>query len=223
MLVTIPGLLGPAELDAVCSVLRRAGYADGAKTAGRTARAGKKNLELDTSPETVAALNDVVMTRLVRHPTYLQCALPAKICAPIYARYTAGMHYAGHIDDPVMGPPDGRYRSDISITVFLNPPGEYEGGELEIESSRGRDSFKLPAGDALLYPSTHYHSVAEVTGGERLVAVTWVQSLVRRADQREILVQLDRARQALAASAEREAFRRLDIAYANLIRLWAEP
>lgn len=222
MLVTIPDLLSPTELDAIRPVLEQNRFVDGAGSAGRTARAGKRNLELNAPADTFAALNNVVMTRLVQHPTYLQCALPAKICAPIYARYTPGMKYDGHIDDPLMGPPDGRYRSDISITVFLNEPEAYAGGELQVDTETGRNAFKLPAGHALLYPSTFYHSVAEVTKGERLVAVTWVQSLVRRADQRDILLQLDRARQALATSAEQEAFRRVDIAYANLFRQWAE-
>ena len=222
MLVTIPDLLDTAQLEAVTSVLLQSRFVDGKLSAGNYASGGKNNTELETSGETFDALNNVVMTRLVQHPLYLQTALPAKICAPIYARYTAGMAYAGHIDDAIMGPPNARYRSDISITVFLNSPDEYEGGELRIESSQGDTRFKLPAGYALLYPSTSLHAVEEVTAGERLVAVTWVQSHIRRADQREILVQLDRARQALAQSGPEAAFRQVDLSYANLFRMWAE-
>ncbi len=222
MLVTIPDLLDSTELAAVCSVLRRGEFADGKLSAGRHARAHKNNEELRPTDETFAALNNVVMTRLVQHPVYLQCAMPARICAPIYARYTSGMGYGGHIDDPVMGPTGGRYRSDISISVFLNSPEEYEGGELCIESSQGVTEIKLPAGHAVLYPSTSFHSVREVRSGERLVAVTWVQSYIRRADQREILVQLDQAREMLAAEGSHPAFSRVETAYANLFRLWAE-
>ena len=220
MLVTIPDLLTPTQLDAVCSVLRQGRFVDGKLSAGENASVEKNNQELDAAQESYQALNNVVMTQLVQHPRYLQTAMPARICAPIYARYTEGMAYGGHIDDPIMGPANGRYRSDISITVFLNAPEEYDGGELCIESSHGSIDFKLPAGHALLYPSTSFHSVKRVDAGERLVAVTWVQSHIRRADQREILVQLDQARQSL--NFDDPAWQNLELAYANLFRLWAE-
>ena len=171
MLVTIPDLLDSARLDAVCSVLRQSQFTDGKLSAGKHARVNKNNLELEAAADSYDALNNVVMTSLVQHPLYLQTAMPAKICAPIYARYTEGMEYGGHIDDPVMGPADARYRSDISITVFLNGPDEYEGGELCIESPEGEREVKLPAGHAVLYPSTSFHAVKKVTAGERLVAV----------------------------------------------------
>jgi PKHD-type hydroxylase len=222
MLVKIPDLLIPLQLEALCSVLRRSEFVDGKLSAGKNARLEKNNQELAADEDDYAVLNNVVMTALVRHPTYLQNAMPAKICAPIYARYTTGMAYGGHIDDPIMGPANSRYRSDISISVFLNGPEEYEGGELCIETSQGSTEIKLPAGHAILYPSTSYHSVNEVTSGERLVAVCWVQSYIRRADQREILVQLDRAREALAADVNSPAYQQVNLAYANLFRMWAE-
>ena len=222
MLVKIPDLINPTQLEAVCSVLRQGNFVDGRLSAGKHARANKNNQELAPTQDTFEALNNVVMTQLVQHPLYLQTAMPARICAPIYARYTSGMEYGGHIDDPVMGPMDSRYRSDISISIFLNPPDEYEGGELCIESSQGSSEIKLPAGHAILYPSTSYHSVKPVTAGERLVAVTWVQSYIRRADQREILVQLDQARESLALENDNPAFKRVELCYANLFRMWAE-
>ena len=203
-------------------VLRQGQFVDGKLSAGKNARLEKNNQELAADEHDYAALNNVVMTTLVRHPSYLQTAMPAKICAPIYARYTTGMAYGGHIDDPIMGPPDSRYRSDISISVFLNGPEEYEGGELCIETPQGSTEIKLPAGHAILYPSTSYHSVNKVTSGERLVAVCWVQSYIRRADQREILVQLDRARESLAADVNSPAYQQINLAYANLFRMWAE-
>ena len=222
MIVEIPNVLSHTQLSAVRPVLDQARFVDGKASAGRHARRGKRNLELASDENCIDALNNVVMTQLVQHPLYLQCAMPAKICAPIYARYSAGMGYAGHIDDPVMGPAQSRYRSDISITVFLNPPEEYEGGELCIESTQGIREIKLSAGDAVLYPSTHYHSVREVSSGNRLVAVTWVQSHIRRADQREILVQLDRVRQQLGKDPEHPAYQSLNLGYTNLYRMWAE-
>jgi PKHD-type hydroxylase len=222
MLITIPDLLNSTQHEAVCSVLRQGEFVDGRLSAGKTARAAKNNLELAADQERYEALNNVVMTQLLRHPDYLQAAMPARLSAPIYARYTAGMEYGGHIDDPIMGPPQSRYRSDISITVFLNGPDEYDGGELCIESTQGTSEIKLPAGHAVLYPSTSYHSVRQVSSGERLVAVTWVQSYIRRADQREILLRLDRARQSLAGQDNAFAHRQIDLCYANLFRLWAE-
>ena len=221
MLVQIPELLSGQQLEAVTSVLRRGQFVDGRLSAGRNASRNKLNLELDSGDESYGALNDVVMTSLVQHPRYLQTAFPARICAPIYARYTEGMAYGGHIDDPLMGPPQSRLRSDISITVFLSPPEAYEGGELCITDSQGESAVKLPAGHAVLYPSTSYHRVNPVTSGERLVALSWVQSHIRRADQREILIQLDQAREQLAAE-EHAALAQVDIAFANLFRLWAE-
>lgn len=221
MLITIPDLLNPTEVDAVSSVLRRARFVDGKLSAGRDAAAQKNNEELAEDPERYDALNNVVMTRLVQHPLYLRHALPARISAPIYARYTSGMAYGGHIDDPVMGAAGARYRSDVSVTVFLSDPDQYEGGELCIESPQGPVEIKLPAGQALLYDSTCYHSVKPVTSGERLVAIAWIQSLVRRGDQREILARLDAARERLHED-EHDSARQIDLSYANLLRMWAE-
>ena len=222
MLVTIPDLLNPAQLDAVCSVIRQGNFVDGKLSAGKDARAIKNNQELAPDEDSYNALNNVVMTELVQNPVYLQTAMPARICAPIYARYEPGMAYGGHIDDPIMGPPGSRYRSDISITIFLNSPEEYEGGELCIESSAGNTEVKLAAGHAVLYPSTRYHSVKQVTQGERLVAITWVQSHIRHADQREILIQLDQAREALAENPGSHVHHQINLCYANLFRMWAE-
>lgn len=226
MVVTIPDLLTGAQLEAVCSVLRQGQFVDGKLSAGSDARHNKNNLELDTAAvdnsERYAALNNVVMTALVQHPDYLQNALPARIGAPIYARYLAGMEYGGHIDDPLMGAPGERFRSDISISIFLNSPDEYAGGELCIESVASNQAYKPAAGSALLYPSTCYHAVQPVLSGERLVAVTWVQSHIRRADQRDILLQLDQARNLLAEDTNAASYQKINLCYANLFRLWTD-
>ncbi len=222
MVVTISDLLTPTQLEALCSVLRQGEFVDGKLSAGNDARHIKNNLELGADVERFDALNNIVMTALVQHSSYLQTTLPAKISAPIYARYLAGMEYGGHIDDPIMGAPGARYRSDISISIFLNAPAEYDGGELCIETTTGSQAYKLAAGSALLYPSTCYHSVTPVTSGERLVAVTWVQSHVRRTDQREILLQLDQARALLAGDSNAESYHKVNLCYTNLFRMWAD-
>jgi PKHD-type hydroxylase len=222
MVVTIPDLLTSTQLEVLCSVLRQGEFVDGKLSAGNDARHNKNNLELGADAERFDALNNVVMTALVQHPVYLQTTLPAKISAPIYARYLAGMEYGRHIDDPIMGAPGARYRSDTSISIFLNAPEEYDGGELCIETAQGSQAYKLPAGSALLYPSTCYHAVTPVNRGERLVAITWVQSHIRRPDQREILLQLDQARNLLTGDDNTESYHKVNLCYANLFRMWAD-
>jgi len=221
MLTIIPDLFTSEQLNALRSVLRQGKFADGKLSAGKNARQRKANQELAQDQDCYEALNNVVMTGLVQHPAYLQAAMPAKIAAPIYARYSSGMGYGNHIDDPLMGSLQSRYRSDIAITIFLSEPDEYDGGELCVETSLGSSEIKLPAGHAILYPSSSIHSVKEVLSGERLVAVTWVQSYIRRDDQREILVQLDQAKQLLPDQTTL-AYQQLDNCYANLFRMWAE-
>ncbi len=225
MVVTIPDLLTAAKLEAVSAVLRQGQFVEGRLSAGKDATHKKNNLELGTSDidakERYDALNDVIMSALVQHPDYLQSTLPARIAAPIYARYLEGMEYGSHIDDPIMGPPGARYRSDISITVFLNDPGEYDGGELCIETTTGKQSYKLAAGCALLYPSSYYHAVKPITSGERLVAISWVQSHVRDPEQRAILWQLDQARALLSDNTDSASYPATTQCYANPLRIWA--
>jgi len=222
MLIEISNILNARQLVAVQSLLHQCQFTDGKLSAGDNARNNKINEEIVANEDQLDALNSVVMTQLVQHPVYLNSALPAKISLPIYARYTRGMSYGPHIDDPVMGGTTSRYRSDISITIFLNSPDEYEGGELSIENAFGNSDIKLPAGHAVLYPSSSRHSVNPVTRGERLVAIAWVQSMVRSAEQRQILFQLSQARDQLKSQSESSAYLQIDDSYTNLVRMWAE-
>ncbi len=221
MLIKIPDILDSTQLAAVQSVLHQCKFIDGKLSAGDNARRHKTNQELAASEDQFDALNSVVMTQLVQQPIYLNSALPAKISLPIYARYTSGMSYGTHIDDPVMGG-TSRYRSDISITVFLSNPADYDGGELYIETAFGNSEIKLPAGHAVLYPSSSRHAVNPVTRGERLVAIAWVQSMVRSPEQRQILFQLSQARDRLKSQPESSSYQLIDDSYVNLVRMWAE-
>ena len=221
MLIKLPAVLSQTPIAAVQYVLHQGKYVDGKLSAGANAQKNKANPELAASDDQFEALNNVVMSEFVKHPLYLNSTLPVKISLPIYARYTRGMSYGYHIDDPVMGG-TARYRSDVSITIFLNDPDDYDGGELCIDSNYGSNEFKLPAGHALLYPSSSRHAVKTVTRGERLVAVAWVQSMIRNPDQRQILFQLYQAREALRSQSTGEAYRHIDDSYTNLVRLWAE-
>jgi len=223
MLVVIPAVLGKAQLEEVRSLLKNGQFVDGRLSAGTRARQVKQNEELQSAAAQMEHLNSIVMGALVQHPDYHAAAMPVRVATPFYARYTKGMRYGDHVDDPIMGPPGGQYRSDISTTVFLNEPETYGGGELVIRTGFGEQTFKLAAGDAIIYPSSSLHHVAEVTRGERLVAVTWTQSMVRDPARREILYQLYQARESLLKNHpdDRETTQ-VDHAYVNLTRLWAE-
>jgi PKHD-type hydroxylase len=198
-------------------------FVDGKLSAGAAARRVKANEELDRASSDLERLDRLVMESLARHPLYRSGALPLHAASPLYARYRPGMTYGEHLDDPVMGTQGLLYRSDVAVTLFLNAPGEYEGGELAIRTAYGEQSVKLPAGDAVLYPSGSIHRVRPVTRGERLVAVTWVQSLVREAARRELLHGLNDARETLLREApESAATAQVNAAYLNLIRMWSE-
>lgn len=222
MLLHIPAVLTAAQLDQARGILSGARFVDGRLSAGMAARRVKNNEEVAAEAKELNQLNNIVMGSLVQSPTYQGAALPLKVAAPFYARYGAGKSYGNHVDDPVMGGAN-RYRSDISITVFLSGPEDYEGGELVIRTAFGDRRVKLPAGDAVMYPSSSLHRVAEVTRGERLVAVTWVQSMVRDPARRELLYELHQAREKLLREAPgADETSRVDTVYVNLIRMWAE-
>jgi PKHD-type hydroxylase len=219
----LQGVLDAGQLRAVREILDRARFVDGRLSAGYAARRVKQNEEVAAGSGEVEALNRLVMGSLVQHPVYKSAALPYRVAVPYYARYSPGMAYGDHVDDPVMGPPGGRYRSDVSVTVFVSGPEEYDGGELVVRTAFGPQTAKLPAGDGVLYPSSSLHRVSEVTRGARLVAVTWVQSLVKDPGRRELLHELGTARERLLQErpgAEETAL--VDRSYVNLVRMWAE-
>lgn len=223
MLLVIPQVLDAERVQEVQGLLRHADFIDGKLSAGKEAQQVKQNQELSANSPQRRRLDALVMSALVQHPQYQAAVLPLRVATAFYVRYQVGMGYGFHIDDPVMGPMSGRYRSDISTTVFLNEPEAYEGGELVIRSSFGEQRIKAAAGSAVIYPSSTWHQVTPVTQGERLVAVTWAQSLVKSAEQRELLYQLAQAREGLLAKASNSAeLAQLSTAYSNLVRMWSE-
>ncbi len=224
MLLTIPQLLSTTQLKQVQDLLDKADFIDGKLSAGKVAKKIKNNQEINTNDkELLNQLNNIVMGTLIAHPEYKSAVLAHRIAVPFYARYQKGMQYGYHIDDPVMGPNGGRYRSDVSITIFLNEPEDYEGGELSISTTFGVNKVKLPAGAAVMYPSSSLHQVAEITSGERLVAVTWAQSMIREPAKRELLYDLDKVREKLFLEQPNAIdTAKLDNVYANLVRMWAE-
>ena len=223
MLLTIPGLLNPAQLNKIREILAGAEFVDGRLTAGFAAARVKRNLELKQDPERLQRLIRIIMASLAHNETFRFGALPHRVADPIVARYEPGMTYGDHVDDPIMGTRGPRFRTDVSMTIFLNPPESYEGGELTVRTPFGDRKVKLPAGDAVIYPSSSLHHVAEVTAGERLVALTWIQSYVRDAARRELLYELNLARESLLKEAPgTETTGYVDRSYANLLRMWAD-
>jgi PKHD-type hydroxylase len=223
MLVIIPAVLSHSQLQQVRSLLDNGQFVDGRLSAGTSAQRVKNNEELNAGAGQMEQLNKLVMGSLVQNPLYQAAAMPYRVATPYYARYTRGMSYGDHVDDPVMGPPGGQYRSDVSTTVFLNDPDEYQGGELIIRASYGEQSVKLPAGHAVVYPSSSLHHINEVSSGQRLVAVTWTQSMLRDPQQRELCFQLYQAREKLLQTQpEADETIQIDHVYVNLVRMWSE-
>jgi PKHD-type hydroxylase len=220
MILCIADVLSAAELAAIRRTLGKAAFQDGRKTAGWHARKVKHNEQAAPGSRAARETGERIAAALKANPVFQAGVQPRAIRPFLLSRYGEGMEYGPHVDDAIMG---GDTRSDVSVTVFLSPPDDYDGGALVIESAGGEQSFKLPAGHAIAYPSTSLHRVEKVIRGMRLVAVTWVQSLVRAAEDREILFDLDMARRAIFE--QRGKTRELDLiakSYANLLRKWSE-
>lgn len=223
MLVAIKEVLNFEQLHIIKKLLKNADFVDGKLSAGREAKAVKNNQELAAENPFIQQLNHLVMPTLLENAEFQQAALPQRVATPFYARYTQGMQYGLHVDDPVMGPLGQNYRADVSTTVFLNDPSEYSGGELVIQTEFGEQTVKLNAGDAIVYPSSSLHRVNEVTEGVRFAAVLWMQSLVRDVHKRSVLHELAGVRDRLYEKDElTDDVRHLSNVYSNLMRQWAE-
>ena len=182
----------------------------------------KSNQEIDQTTDTAIQLSKIIIGNLYSSSTFRSAALPLRSATPFFAKYGTGMKYGDHIDDPVMGEGQ-RFRCDIATTIFLNNPNDYEGGELVVRTPFGDQIVKLAAGDAVVYPASSLHHVNEVTKGDRLVAVAWTQSMVRDASKRELLHELNLARETLMqTSPAAEETAQVDHSYTNLVRMWAE-
>jgi len=223
MLNEIPRVISQTDLQLMQSHIANATWHSGTLSAGAQAQQNKANEEMDHSCESWTAINQCVVSNLYSHPVFQSLVLPIKVSAAFVSRCQPGMYYGQHIDNPIMGSAQARYRSDVAITVFLTEPDSYDGGELTIESRFGPTSVKLAAGSAVVYPASSLHEVTPVTRGERVVCALWAQSMVRDAYQRDLLHDLDDARQALVSSTPNaQVTRQIEHVYANLLRLWAE-
>ncbi|NOY65877.1 MAG: Fe2+-dependent dioxygenase [Gammaproteobacteria bacterium] len=222
MLLKIPNVIDASQLNVMQQALKEAPFIDGKLSAGKKAQQVKNNQEVDQASEMARQLSQILMGNLHHNDTFKNAALPHLTATPYFAKYTKGMTYGNHIDDPIMGQ-EQRFRCDVACTIFMNNPDEYDGGELTIQTQFGNQTVKLPAGDAVLYPASSLHQVAEITRGERIVAVTWIQSLVRDPAKRELLYELNLAREKLMQEKpEAEETAQIDHSYTNLVRMWAE-
>ncbi|MCI1015586.1 Fe2+-dependent dioxygenase [Herbaspirillum sp. C7C2] len=227
MLITVPQLLDPATLQTVRGLLEAAGpaWVDGRVTAGYQGAPLKFNQQIDERAEVALQCQHLIVAALERHPRFISAALPNLIYPPMFNRYGEGMGFGAHVDGSVrIHPHTGRkLRTDVSATLFLADPAEYDGGELQIEDSYGMHSVKLAAGDMVLYPATSLHSVTPVTRGVRMGCFFWVQSLVRDDGQRQMLFEMDNAIQRLnQTDADAQARRTLVGCYHNLLRQWSD-
>ena len=222
MLTIITALLGAEELATLQKKLESCRFEDGRITAGWRAKQVKNNEQLPKQDPVAETIKAQVLKTLKANDAFRAAAFPRRIRPPLISRYLPGMQYGRHVDDALMGSPT-RERSDIAVTVFLSDPTSYDGGELAMETPFGPQEVKLPAGDAVLYPASTLHEVRPVTRGVRLAAVTWVESLIRDPQRRELLHDLDQVRRFLHSQLSTAP--ETDLAfksYVNFLRLWAE-
>jgi PKHD-type hydroxylase len=226
MLVCIPKVLDAAQLVSVRERLDRSNaWVDGRVTAGYQGAPVKFNQQIDELSEVAAACQRIIVPALERHPLVISAVLPNVVYPLMFNRYSEGMTFGAHVDGSVrIHPHDGRkIRTDVSATLFLTNPEDYDGGELQVEDTYGRHSIKLAAGDMVVYPATSLHNVTPVTRGVRTSCFFWAQSLIRDDQQRALLYEMDNAIQRLnQTNADETARRSLIGCYHNLVRQWSE-
>jgi len=226
MLVTIPDVLTTEQVEHCRrSLLERGQWEDGRATAGHLAVRAKRNRQLKADDPVGTEIGNLILDALAKNPLFLSAALPLKVLPPRFNRYEGGGEYGLHVDGAVLPVPGTRHRvrTDVSATLFLSAPEEYDGGELVIEDTYGSHRVKLPAGHVILYPATSLHRVTPVTRGVRLASFFWIQSLVREDSQRALLFELDTAIQQLSAQYPgAPQLERLAGVYHNLVRRWSD-
>jgi len=225
MLLQIPDLLTREQVAHARRLLDAAGWIDGRVTAGVQSAQVKHNEQLPEDHPVARELGDLILGELQKNPLFVAAALPLRVFPPLFNRYTGGHSFGNHVDNAIRqiaGTPL-RIRTDLSATVFLAGPEEYDGGELEVEDTYGVHSVKLPAGHMVLYPSTSLHHVQPVTRGARVASFFWIQSMLRDDGERTLLFDLDSAIQRLIGETpEHPVAVQLTAVYHNLIRRWAD-
>ena len=225
MLVHVPKVLTEAQVARCRELMARASWVDGRVTAGHQSARAKDNLQIPEGSPEAREMGEMIVGALEQCPLFITAALPTRVFPPLFNRYEGGQTFGAHVDNAILQIPGTpfRVRTDLSVTLFLTPPEEYDGGELIVEDVYGEHSVKLPAGDLVLYPAGSLHRVTPVTRGARHASFFWVQSMVRDDGERALLFDLDlainRVHQALP---DHPGVVALTSCYHNLLRRWAE-
>ena len=225
MLLNVPGVLSKEQVAHARQVLDRAEWVDGRVTAGHQSARSKNNMQVRADSPAAVELGDMILAALERNALFITAALPLKVFPPLFNRYREGEAFGTHVDNAVRQIPGTphRVRTDLSATLFLSEPEEYEGGELVIEDLFGVHRVKLPAGHLILYPASSLHHVEAVTRGARLASFFWIQSMVKDDGERTLLFDLDMATQQVSRGLpDHPAGVQLTNIYHNLLRRWAE-
>ncbi|MSP82257.1 MAG: Fe2+-dependent dioxygenase [Alphaproteobacteria bacterium] len=229
MVFHLPRVLTRDQVAAINAAMDSVAYVDGMQTGGANVRNIKKNRQVSSDDPIRAQMDTTIQAALKANGDFQVIAVPYRVASVTLSSYVPGLFYGDHADNAVMGRQTGEpMRSDLSMTIFLNDPADYDGGELLLDTDLKPTSWKLPAGDAVIYPSFSLHRVDPVRRGERRVAVTWIQSHIRSPQQRQILIDLSQVLSWMIKSNpggrahEHPEFRRLDKIRSNLTRLWAE-
>ncbi len=224
MIIHIPQVLNKDELSYVQSVFRTAPFVDGKVTAGEQSAQVKKNMQIDLQSPECKELQEIVLKALGRNPIFNSAVMPYRVVPPLFNRYDVGMEFPDHVDNalrPILEA-NMRIRTDVSSTLFLNDPEEYDGGELIMHDYSGSQSIKLPAGDMIVYPTYNLHSVSKITRGSRWASFFWTQSMIKEADKRRVLFDLDMTIIKLRTRMDDNDPQILELTnvYHNLMRLW---
>lgn len=226
MLLHVPNVLTSAQLADLRGRIDKAPWIDGNETSGHQSALAKKNLQVPEADAIGLAASQTIREALSRNPLFISAALPHTIFQPLFSRYVGGEAFGMHVDNGIRTSLDGRVRirTDLSATLFLAEPEDYDGGELVVEDTYGAHEVKLPAGDLILYPSSSLHEVRPVTRGRREVSFFWIQSLVREDARRALLFDMDLGIQRLAQTAGQgdPGIVALTGSYHNLLRMWSE-
>jgi PKHD-type hydroxylase len=226
MLVSIPDVLSKGDVAKFRAAMDAAAWEDGRSTAGAQSAEVKKNNQLPPNGELARQLGESVVKAVVSNPLFVSAAVPKQIFPPLFNRYGVGQHFGVHVDNAVRGDhlTGARIRADLSVTLFLSEPDEYDGGELIIEDRYGSQKVKLPAGHLVLYPASSLHAVTPVARGARVASFFWLQSMIRDDHARSLVFDLDSAIQGLLQRLDRNDPEVVQLTgiYHNLIRYWAE-
>jgi PKHD-type hydroxylase len=226
MLICVPDVLSKTEVADFRAAMDAAGWEDGRSTAGAQSAMVKKNEQLPPNGDLARQLGETIIRALVANPLFVSAAIPKQIFPPLFNRYGVGQHFGIHVDNAVRGDhlTGARIRTDLSVTLFLSEPEEYDGGELIVEDYYGSHRVKLPAGHLVVYPASSLHAVTPVTRGARVASFFWLQSMIRDGHARSLIFDLDTAIQGLVQRVGRDdpELVKLTGIYHNLIRCWAE-